>query len=106
MQHTVSNDPATTFLGVRRNDNLESHKNLNVRIYGSPKLETTQMSFNKQRDKDKFFDLVKTQKPTPNLRIHFNGVINYLYKEIHSETHSNQFLTNANKWVTEPHSAK
>jgi hypothetical protein len=34
------NDPANAFLDVTRNYNLESHKNMNIRIYGSPKLET------------------------------------------------------------------
>ena len=32
--------PANAFLDVTRNYNLESHKNMNIRIYGSPKLET------------------------------------------------------------------
>ena len=34
------NDPANAFLDVTRNYNLESYKNMNIRIYGSPKLET------------------------------------------------------------------
>ena len=51
------------------------------------KLETTQMSSNRQTDKDDWVNVAKIQKPTPNLRSHFSGDMDCICTKKYTQKH-------------------